>query len=436
MFTIDHDRVAVHEVHTCVLGSGAAGLNAALQLKRHGIDDLLLLTEGLDKGTSINTGSDKQTYYKLGLYGGEPDSPHKMAATFFDGGSMHGDTALIEAALSARAFYNLLELGVPFPQDRFGQFPGYKTDHDPLQRATSIGPYTSRAMCRALIAAIKRIGVPVRENRIAVKLPTLAGESDSAAPRVAGVLCVDTHAPPDACLELYLCENLVFAVGGPGGLYRESVYPVPHTGGIGLALEIGAEARNLADSQYGLASTRFRWNVSGTYMQVLPRLVSTAADGASDRREFLLRYFGTPEKTACAVFLKGYQWPFDVRKIDGSSLIDLAVFIETVEKHRRVFLDYRTNMTGLDVTVLPGEVRDYLEKSGALSGTPIERLAKMNMPAVELYREHGIDLAREPLEIALCAQHNNGGLAVGPWWESTNIRHLFPAGEVAGTHGI
>jgi succinate dehydrogenase/fumarate reductase flavoprotein subunit len=39
------------------------------------------------------------------------------------------------------------------------------------------------------------------------------------------------------------------------------------------------------------------------------------------------------------------------------------------------------------------------------------------------------------LEIAVCAQHNNGGLAVNCWWE-TNVPHLFAVGEAAGTHGI
>jgi hypothetical protein len=40
------------------------------------------------------------------------------------------------------------------------------------------------------------------------------------------------------------------------------------------------------------------------------------------------------------------------------------------------------------------------------------------------------------LEIAVCAQHNNGGLSGNIWWESTNISHLFPIGEVNGTHGV
>ncbi len=127
-------------VHTLVIGSGAAGLNAAVQLVRSGIKDELILTEGLAMGTSINTGSDKQTYYKLSMCGADSDSPRDMAESYFAGGSMHGDLALVEASLSARAFMNLVNIGVPFPRDSYGQFVGYKTDHDPRQRATSIGP--------------------------------------------------------------------------------------------------------------------------------------------------------------------------------------------------------------------------------------------------------------------------------------------------------
>ena len=123
-------------VHTLVLGSGAAGLNAAVQLHAGGVEDLLIVTEGLQMGTSINTGSDKQTYYKLAMCGDDTDAPAIMAETYFAGGSMHGDLALTEASLSPRAFINLVNLGVPFPRDAYGQFIGYKTDHDPRKRAT------------------------------------------------------------------------------------------------------------------------------------------------------------------------------------------------------------------------------------------------------------------------------------------------------------
>ena len=414
-------------LNTLVIGSGASGLAAALRLKTLGVDDVLLLSEGLRNGTSINTGSDKQTYYKLGIYGAEPDSPALLGRTLFDGGSVHGDVALVEAAMSVRCFMNLVNLGVPFPCDEFGQYVGYKTDHDPKRRATSCGPYTSREMCLALIRAVKAAGVEIAEKRNVAELVTVDG-------RAAGAVAWNRETKE---FETYLAENTVFAVGGPGGLYASSVYPAGHMGAIGLALKIGAKAQNLPESQFGLASTRFRWNVPGTYLQVLPRFVSTAADGVSDEREFLLDHYGDANAMNSMIFLKGYQWPFDVRKVpDGSSQIDLLVHEETVKKGRRVFLDFRTNTENLDFAALSAEAREYLEKSGACFGTPVERLEKMNPGAIELYRDHNIDLYKEKLEIAVCAQHNNGGLAGNIWYESVNVPHLFPIGEVNGSHGV
>jgi succinate dehydrogenase/fumarate reductase flavoprotein subunit len=415
-------------VHTLVIGSGAAGLNAAVQLCASGVEDVLIITEGLQMGTSINTGSDKQTFYKLSLCGSDADAPALMAETYFAGGSMHGDLALVEAGLSARAFLHLVNLGLPFPRDEYGQFVGYKTDHDPLQRATSVGPYTSREMCRALIGRVQELGVEVREGHNVVRLLTL--EEDGDEKRVVGAIVLTA----DGGLQAYGAENVVFAVGGPGGLYRASVYPEVHTGAIGLALQAGAKAQSLPESQFGLASTQFRWNVSGTYMQVIPRFISTGPDG---EREFLPDYFDSRGQMNSMVFLKGYQWPFDSRKvIGGSSLVDILVYVETVLKGRQVYLDFRRNPEGFSFDDLSEEARTYLARSEALLGTPIQRLRAMNPGAADLYADHGIDLATQPLEIAVCAQHNNGGLAANHWWESVNVRHLFPVGEVNGSHGV
>ncbi len=420
----------VVRVHSLVIGSGAAGLNAANQLRVMGVQDVLVLTEGLQKGTSINTGSDKQTYYKLAMCGDDADSPRAMADNYFEGGSMHGDLALVEASLSARAFLNLKNLGVPFPTDAYGQIVGYKTDHDPRQRATSIGPYTSREMCRALIRQAQQLGIPFREGRVVVSLLTVGEGADK---RAAGAIALDEAGQPEA----YLAENVVFAVGGPGGLYKTSVYPEVHTGAIGLGLMAGAKAQSLPESQYGLASIKFRWNVSGTYMQVIPRFVSTEADGVSSPREFLRDYFASVGEMNSMVFLKGYQWPFDSRKIEGgSSIVDILVYIESVLRGRRVFLDFRANPEGYRAEDLSPEALDYLTRSEALLETPIARLQKMNPGAITLYSDHGIDIVTEPLEIAVCAQHNNGGLAGNHWWESANIKHLFPVGEVNGSHGV
>ncbi len=418
------------DVHTLIIGSGTAGLNAALQLKRKGIDDILILTEGLQKGTSINTGSDKQTYYKMSLCGSFNDSPVSMARVYYDGGGTHGDIALVESAVSLRAFMNLVDLGVPFPTDTYGQYIGYKTDHDPTRRATSIGPYTSREMCRALIQAIKQADIPVLENRDVIELITVEEKEGR---RAAGAIVIGK----DDRIEIYRAENVIFAVGGPAGIYDKSVYPGCHTGAIGLALRGGAAARNLPLSQFGLASTAHRWNVSGTYMQVIPRFISRDPGNEEDEKEFLSDYFDDPGRLNSMVFLKGYQWPFDAAKaVGGSSIIDILVYIETVIKGRKVYLDFTDNPKGFSFAGLSDEARIYLDKSEAQLGTPIKRLKKMNPGALTLYLDNNIDLETDLLEIAVCSQHNNGGLAADIWWQSENIRHLFPVGEANGSHGV
>ena len=92
-------------------------------------------------------------------------------------------------------------------------------------------------------------------------------------------------------------------------------------------------------------------------------------------------------------------------------------------------------MEEFSMDVLTKEAYSYLKKSDALSGTPVQRLEKMNLLAVELFQRNGINITKEPVEIAVCAQHNNGGLKGNIWWES-NIKHLFPVGELNGSHGV
>jgi succinate dehydrogenase/fumarate reductase flavoprotein subunit len=436
---LDGLSLPVVSVNTLVVGSGAAGLNAALQVYDRGQRDVALLTEDWNAGTSRNAGSDKQTYYKLGL-AGEPDSPRLMAQDFFRGRCMHGDLALCEAQHSVEAFFHLVRRGVPFPHDRYGAYVGYLTDHDPRGRGTSAGPLTSRIMCEKLGEAVVARGLPVLDGHELVALLT---RPDAAGlPHAMGVVALDRSRlasdPPASALVLVNAVNVVLATGGPAGLYRTSVYPESQIGTMGTALAAGAWARNLTESQFGLASVGFRWNVSGSYQQVIPRYVSTDRNG-KDEQEFLAPFFPDTRALHGAIFRKGYQWPFDVNRVQdhGSSLIDVLVYEETERNGRRVFLDFTHNPGGTAFSLddLDEEARTYLARSGALASTPIARLQAMNPQAVELYRDHGIDLACDRLEIGVCAQHLNGGLAVNAWWE-THVRHLFAVGEVAGTHGV
>lgn len=430
IFRAGNYTAKVVRCNTAIVGSGAAGFNAADRLWQLGQHDIVLVTENRVGGTSRNTGSDKQTYYKLTLSGGDPDSVREMADTLFAGRCVDGDIALCEAALSTQCFLKLVELGVPFPRNRYGEYIGYKTDHDPRRRATSVGPYTSKQMTECLEAAVQAKGVPMLDKTQVIKILTDGGT-------VCGLLCLNTAAQDAADrFTLIRCKNVIWATGGPAGMYADSVYPFSQYGATGLALEAGAKGKNLTEWQYGLASVAPRWNVSGTYMQVLPRVYSAAADG-SDEREFLMDFFTDAHDMLSKLFLKGYQWPFDVRKVaDGSSIIDILVYLETC-KGRKVYLDYRTNPAGGEFSyeaLLP-EAREYLTRAGACFGTPIERLAHMNQPAIDFYRDKGVDLYTQPLEIALCAQHNNGGIGIDCWWQ-TDVKGLFAVGEAAASHGV
>ena len=418
----------IYNFDAIVIGTGCAGYNCADWLYDLGYKNIAIMTERRNAGTSRNTGSDKQTYYKLSLAGDEGDSVLNMAHTLFEGGAMDGDVALCEAANSTKSFMKLANLGMEFPTNEFGEYVGYKTDHDPYCRATSIGPYTSKKMTEVLESAVEKKGIRIFDNTQAIEILTDKG-------RVTGVLAINNRACERVEYMAIRTPNVVLATGGPAAIYADNVYPMSHTGNSSLALEAGATFANLSEWQYGLASTDFRWNVSGTYQQVLPKYISVDSDGVE--REFLRDYFEAPTDMLKNIFLKGYEWPFDVRKIQGSSYIDLLVYHESVILGREVYMDFRAEPWGLEegFSTLDEVSYKYLENSEALIPLPIERLRKMNPKAISLYLDHGIDITKEPLRVAVCAQHNNGGVRIDIDWQ-TNIQGLYAAGEVAGSLGI
>ncbi|AUS97744.1 hypothetical protein CDQ84_06995 [Clostridium thermosuccinogenes] len=429
-FNIASQNICVFSVDTAVIGTGCAGFNAADTLYDLGKRDIAVITEGINMGTSRNTGSDKQTYYKLALASDCRDSIYDLAKDLFDGGGVNGDTALAEAAGSVRAFMKLVNLGVPFPTNKYGEYVGYQTDHDSKQRATSCGPLTSKIMTEKLEQSVKSKGIKIYDRMQVVNYIV----EDNA---IKGIIAIDKDriSETDMGLAVFIVNHVIAATGGPAGVYYNTVYPSSQTGSSGILLEAGAKAVNLNEWQYGIASTKFRWNVSGTYQQVLPRYVSI--DKYGNERELLLDYFDSPQQALDMVFLKGYQWPFDVRKIEGSSIIDIIIHHEIYSKGNRVLMDFRKDPTGLEngFDGLSEAAMQYLKNSHALVPTPIKRLEIMNKKAIELYASHGIDLYNEMLEVSVCAQHNNGGVAVDLNWESS-IKGLYVVGEAAGTFGV
>jgi succinate dehydrogenase / fumarate reductase flavoprotein subunit len=429
----------VHRAEALVLGSGAAGLRAAVELKRRDVD-VMIVSQSAFGGTSACSGSDKQTLHTANT-AGRGDDFRALADALGAGGAMDEDTAYVEAVGSARALSSLQFIGLPIPQDRLGGVLRYQTDHDEVGRATSCGPRTSRLMVQVLTREAIRLDIPIFNHTTGVRL-LVAQERE---PRAVGALAMAPRrrSPGNPFgFAVFLCGTVVIATGGPGELYRDSVYPRHCFGSLGLALEAGVEAVNLTESQFGIGTPRdnFPWNLSGTYVQCMPYIFSRDARG--HERNFLADYYRTTQELASNTFRKGYQWPFHAtRMLDfGSSLFDLAVYRET-QAGRKVFMDFNRNPLSVpgdpefNLDRLDDDVRGYLANSGAMLEMPLDRLRKMNPLSIELYKRYKYDITRDPLEFAINNQHMNGGLAVNTWGE-TNLAGCYAVGEAAGTHGV
>ncbi|MDQ8207619.1 FAD-binding protein [Coraliomargarita sp. SDUM461003] len=430
--------VPVYQCEALVLGSGAAGMRATVELHRRGVD-VLVASTGLFAGTSACSGSDKQTLYTSSTdYKG--DNFIKYAESLCSGGAMDFSTAYVEAVGSNDAVGGLQFMGLPLPHDDQGAILRYQTDHDEAGRATSCGPRTSKLMVKVLFEEALTLGARILPSTSGIRIvkETVDGEE-----RVCGVVALHREESRNEYGLIFIqCQDLIIATGGPGELYRDSVYPHHCHGGLGLALEAGIELCNVTESQFGIGTPRttFPWNLSGTYVQVMPRVYSVDAEG--NEIHFLKRYYRTTREMVSNTFRKGYQWPFhSTRMLDyGSSLFDLAVYLEC-QAGRKVYLDFLRNPEPVNegesfsLEDLDPDVRAYLENNEALYDLPIDRLRRMNPLAIELYRMHGTDLCEQPLEFAMNNQHMNGGILINDWGQ-TSLSGCYAIGEAAGSHGV
>lgn len=412
---IEGSLTKIYSLNTIIVGGGIAGLNAAVNLYDRGQTDIAILIDHAEGSTSRYARSDQQPYYKLSCIGNDTDSPYRMARSLQSTNSSDGDLALAEAALSLKCFYHLTELGLPFPHNEYGEYLGTRiSGQERARRSISCGPDTASQILIALEQEVKKREIPVFTGYQMVRIFT-----DADRKQAIGLLALNYDGIRERHQRylMFNASNIILATGGPGGLFYNEAYPAAHTGCLGMALEAGAKAVNLTEFQYGICACSLSLTMNGAYQEAIPRYISTDSDGQNPV-EFLLSYI--PEETLYDLLrMKGTQWSFDAKKVrsDGTSLIDLLVYHEISMKGRRVFIDYRTNPSGF-----PSEL------------TPAERLRTLSPSAYQTLIEKGLDPMLDPIEVSTAIAHHNGGLAVDHNWES-NLAHLFPIGEAAGTHG-
>ena len=202
LMTVGGYVLPVHRAEALVLGSGAAGLRAAVELKRRDVD-VVVASQSAFGGTSACSGSDKQTLHTANT-AGRGDDFRALADALGAGGAMDEDTAYVEAVGSARALASLQFMGLPLPQDRLGGVLRYQTDHDEVGRATSCGPRTSRLMVQVLTREAIRLEIPIFNHTTGVRLLVAPGDKH----RAVGVLAM---APKRRTAENPLWARRVFS---------------------------------------------------------------------------------------------------------------------------------------------------------------------------------------------------------------------------------
>jgi succinate dehydrogenase/fumarate reductase flavoprotein subunit len=430
--------VRIVPVDVLVIGGGGAALRAAIGAKEAnpGLRVALATKGRLGKsGVTARACSDRMAFHAVLDHtkpGGQDAWTYHADDIYRIGGKVSDcSLARVLARGGKEAFGYLEALGVPFVRKN-GLPDQFITDGSDFARACYTGPKTAAHIEEALVRKFDAMAIDLFEHTAVQKLVVKEGS-------MAGALALRTResAPEDA-LCAFAAPAVVLATGGGGLIYAHNVFPGGMTGdGYAMAYEAGAEIVNMEFIQMGIASTKTRFNCSGSMMRAIPRLINDEGE------EFLPRYFAPGAPTAemmNLLFRKGASWP--VTYEHDTRIIDIALYKERQSGHK-VYLDYSRNPSGFSFDMLTlenrtrylSEVRsDTEEKDRALS--PFFRLMEINPASVEWFLERGIDLEKgELIEVAACAQHFQGGVKINEHAQ-TNVAGLWAAGEAAGgQHG-
>ncbi len=223
---------------TLIVGSGVAGLRAALEAAKHG-DVFVLAKESLDNSNST---------WAQGGIAAATDASDSTEAHFED--TMRAGVGLCEPAAvrvlveeGPREIEQLMRWGMRVDRKQDGSVSlGLEGGHGHPRILHSDGDATGRELMRALAAAARATaGIRLFDNCFAIDLCT------DAKGRVAGALT--WH--PRYGLQVIWARATILAAGGAGQVYRETSNPRVATGdAIAMAWRAGAVVRDLEFMQF------------------------------------------------------------------------------------------------------------------------------------------------------------------------------------------
>jgi succinate dehydrogenase/fumarate reductase flavoprotein subunit len=209
----------------------------------------------------------------------------------------------------------------------------------------------------------------------------------------------------------------VLGTGGAGKLFLHNLNPPDITGdGYALGYRAGAELVNMEFMQAGPSIVHPVHNILNTWLLALyPRLTNVKGE------EFVDRYLPPNWSLRQCLEARSAHYPFSV--YDGSQYFDIAIQKELTEgrgtAHGGIFLD----LSSSKLEELPPTPR----------GKDVRRLFGITQDHVK--KTFGVDIALQPIEVAIIGHAINGGLRIEPTAEST-LPCLYAGGETAGgPHG-
>jgi L-aspartate oxidase len=370
-----------------VIGSGIAGLTAALRIRRTGAGSVLVVTKD-----HLSAGSTQWAQGGIAAALGPGDTPdqHLRDTLVAGAGLCDEDAVRVLVDEGPAAVRELIALGTQFDHTPAGELQLTREGGHLRDRiAHAGGDATGAEIQRALVAAVQADpGVEVVAHALALDLLPAADGG------VAGVtLHVMGEGQHDG-VGAVMCRAVVLASGGLGQLFSATTNPPVATGdGMALALRAGASLRDLEFVQF---HPTVMW--LGATARGQQPLVSEAVRGEG---AFLVGADG-------ARLMPGLHPLADLAPRDVVAKAIMRRMRETGAEH--LWLDGRH--LGADTW------------------------ARRFPTILATCRAHGVDPVTEPIPVAPACHYASGGVRTDLWGR-TGVPGLFATGEVAcsGVHG-
>jgi len=377
-------------VEVLVIGSGGAGLRAAIAAHDAGAQ-VTVLGRTL-QGKAHTVMAEGGINAALGDLDPEDSWIVHAADTLKEGEFLsHPEIAERLARDAPERLFELERWGAVFDRTPDGRIMQRPFGAHTYRRTCHVGDRTGLELVQTLLAQVRKRGIDIQEEIVITSLLTSGSGSGK---RAIGATAVNLKTGEFYC---YLARAVVLASGGYARVYKITSSPGENFGhGPAMAYRAGAELMDMEMVQFH--PTGMTW--PETAMGIL---VTEAVRGEG----------GVLKNSKGERFMTRY----DAKRMELSARDIVARAIYTEVKEGR---GTPRGAVYLDISHKPAP---FIRK----------KLAKM----VKMMQDfQGVDITKEPMEIAPTAHYAMGGIRVEPDTAMTSLSGLFATGEVAsGVHG-